>query len=622
MRFWIHILCLITFVGCLASHDCSCGIPESDRNYSQAVSHLIAAVKRAGMFHFRGLEFPSNSRTPVLKYSNYPLFCEEGIIQWDYCTDEWNPTLERDLFCCYRHTEWRHPSDTLDILEEVLESGIIEGGPALRVESDRFVLTKDYTAIPRAFAALKRDCAVYYESTIQFFQRRLTDMEHGHVFDGHYCGWSYYRYSAKDFTDTVRKLRTEFSDISTDIHMEESKAFANCKVSLDNCLKHHDNPLAHYQRGLFDFLEGRYCDALDNIQLALNRMDVKELEKLQAELAFLKGQTESEVGLYLQAVASLTEAIELNPSNKEAYFERAVAHFESGQFDLAIIDYLASEMKSQPVEISAGDRFIFAMGLSEGILKGAADSAIDFIPNMLTSAHGLSYGLWALATHPLHTSRELIDGAYACINFIRHNSSTKVLCTLVPELQELVKNWTNLTPANRGELTGYVIGKYGVDIFLGTKAIKCVTAYRDLKKATSLLTFETAARSEQNAAAIATAAKGYAENRKLFLEKSNFIIKGSKHNLPQDINFTTHALHRARERGVSGESVLDTLTSPLKIEEVRIDNLGRPSQRFIGTKAEVVINPETQQVVSVNPTSTKKSKKLSNELRNVKNRIE
>jgi hypothetical protein len=73
---------------------------------------------------------------------------------------------------------------------------------------------------------------------------------------------------------------------------------------------------------------------------------------------------------------------------------------------------------------------------------------------------------------------------------------------------------------------------------------------------------------------------------------------------------------------VSRESILDTLASPLKIEGVKIDSLGRPSQRFIGQKAEVVINPETNQVVSVNPTSTKKFEKLVNEIENVKNKAE
>ena len=93
-------------------------------------------------------------------------------------------------------------------------------------------------------------------------------------------------------------------------------------------------------------------------------------------------------------------------------------------------------------------------------------------------------------------------------------------------------------------------------------------------------------------------------------------------NTAQDINFANHALQRAVEREVSRESISEALASPLKIEEVKIDNLGRPSQRFIGQKAEVVINPETQQVVSVNPTSTKKFEKLNNELSNVKDRAE
>lgn len=40
------------------------------------------------------------------------------------------------------------------------------------------------------------------------------------------------------------------------------------------------------------------------------------------------------------------------------------------------------------------------------------------------------------------------------------------------------------------------------------------------------------------------------------------------------------------------------------------DELGRKSQRFIGKSAEVVVNPETAKIISVNPTSTKKSAKL------------
>ena len=78
-------------------------------------------------------------------------------------------------------------------------------------------------------------------------------------------------------------------------------------------------------------------------------------------------------------------------------------------------------------------------------------------------------------------------------------------------------------------------------------------------------------------------------------------------------------LKRAIERNISRESIFDTLKKPLKIEEIKIDSFGRPSQRFIGKKTEVVINPETHQIVSVNPTSSKKLEKLEKELTNVNN---
>lgn len=58
---------------------------------------------------------------------------------------------------------------------------------------------------------------------------------------------------------------------------------------------------------------------------------------------------------------------------------------------------------------------------------------------------------------------------------------------------------------------------------------------------------------------------------------------------------------------------LDALKNPLKINEIKIDHLGRPSQRFIGKNAEIVVNSQTKQVLSVNPTSKKKAEKLTRE---------
>lgn len=74
-----------------------------------------------------------------------------------------------------------------------------------------------------------------------------------------------------------------------------------------------------------------------------------------------------------------------------------------------------------------------------------------------------------------------------------------------------------------------------------------------------------------------------------------------------------HAVNRAIERDILAKSILDALLSPLDIGKIKITRCGRPSQRYIGQSAEVVINPSTKKVVSVNPTSSKKAKKLSME---------
>ena len=74
--------------------------------------------------------------------------------------------------------------------------------------------------------------------------------------------------------------------------------------------------------------------------------------------------------------------------------------------------------------------------------------------------------------------------------------------------------------------------------------------------------------------------------------------------------FTKHGFEQATNRSVSPESVLDSIKSPLKINSIQYDSLGRPSQRYIGRTAEVAINPESMKIVSINPTSSKKAARL------------
>ena len=76
--------------------------------------------------------------------------------------------------------------------------------------------------------------------------------------------------------------------------------------------------------------------------------------------------------------------------------------------------------------------------------------------------------------------------------------------------------------------------------------------------------------------------------------------------------FTKHGLNRAIERGVKPNAILDALKNPLKTGNVVTDQFGRQSQRFIGKYAEVVVNPQTGQIISVNPTSSSKVINLLN----------
>ena len=82
--------------------------------------------------------------------------------------------------------------------------------------------------------------------------------------------------------------------------------------------------------------------------------------------------------------------------------------------------------------------------------------------------------------------------------------------------------------------------------------------------------------------------------------------------------FTGHGVNRAigsvGRQGVSPSSILDTLKNPLKINNVVTDQLGRQSQWFIGQFGEVVVNPQTGRIISVNPTSSSKAAKLLQQL--------
>jgi RHS repeat-associated protein len=71
--------------------------------------------------------------------------------------------------------------------------------------------------------------------------------------------------------------------------------------------------------------------------------------------------------------------------------------------------------------------------------------------------------------------------------------------------------------------------------------------------------------------------------------------------------FTSHGIDRvigdtAKRAGTKPQAILDALKNPKSIKS-GVDNLGRPFEIFTGQNARVVVNPQTGQIVSVNPLS-------------------
>ncbi len=60
--------------------------------------------------------------------------------------------------------------------------------------------------------------------------------------------------------------------------------------------------------------------------------------------------------------------------------------------------------------------------------------------------------------------------------------------------------------------------------------------------------------------------------------------------------------------GVEVDDARDALLNPVRIGVVKIDKSGKPSQKFVGKKATVSVNPDTKEVIQCNPTSSKLTK--------------
>lgn len=285
------------------------------------------------------------------------------------------------------------------------------------------------------------------------------------------------------------------------------------------------NPRAYYESGVLHFLRGNVIEAIEDGITFLKKVDADaDLSSVYLQL----GEAYSETLEYDKAIECLTKAIKASPENKQAYFERAVAYFENGQFDQALEDYLVSNIKPKSLSLEAEDFVSFASGISIGAKNGGVQAGVEFIPSLLSSLHGIGETLWTFAQDPIHVSQDFVESAIDCFNFVRSSTSQELLETIVPELKDLIGNWDQLAPDKRGEGTGFIIGKYGVEIFASAGVIKGMQFFRQLKRANSLLNLQAAALSERNRSLIVAEAAKRAKARQEVFRSANLKIQWGK----------------------------------------------------------------------------------------------
>jgi tetratricopeptide (TPR) repeat protein len=361
----------------------------------------------------------------------------------------------------------------------------------------------------------------FYKSTLFRVEKMKKEGEYRNIQfteDGQlelYDGWTSQTKSINDFCQSLKNgIDTLEKCIDFDLKKYErkKKLIEEAIQEIDGkfrrmfirCLENHQPEGIAFKGALEKIIGQDFYEAIGPINWLVEIAEKHRIQnELLAKLYLLKGQIQSEYGLYAEAVIGLTIAIHKNPKMKKAYFERAAAYFELGQFDRSIEDYLASENRPTYFEVPTQ----FGLGVTAGILVGAKDSSIEFIPTMLGTAQGLGAGIWALIKNPVAASQEFISAAIEYIEYIKSHSTYEIIQDMVPELRELLQNYERLDDYQKGKLIGRVVGNYGMDILLTKQSFLALKSYQKLKKANKALTLDALASSGKSQVILAETEK-------------------------------------------------------------------------------------------------------------------
>lgn len=303
-----------------------------------------------------------------------------------------------------------------------------------------------------------------------------------------------------------------------------------------HCAKEHGHLSAYYQRGRIHFDYGKFEDCVADITTFIQAGGDKDSSFAESRL--LHGTVLNETGDYDQAIQELSNLIKTEPNNKEAYYQRAIAYLETGEFEGAKSDYYTSEKIKEVGQKNVSSEQ-FAKGLLQGLVEGGHEALEELFPSLWYSLRGVSTTLWTVTQTPLKSYNNFVNACSQAVEasvcyMLQQDES--LLDEYATEFRALVENFDRLSEHERGRMTGYVIGKYGTDILSGVAVFKGVQTAARLQQANRLCVFEAVTTSEVNAQRVVsnairhnTARNEYFSNIKIHWDKQNKHVVGA-HN--------------------------------------------------------------------------------------------
>lgn len=242
----------------------------------------------------------------------------------------------------------------------------------------------------------------------------------------------------------------------------------------ENCFRKHSVLSNYYNYSFLAYMNNNLNKSFellsDVINIAQKNNQLGNLEKILGNSVFRNlGILCVESMAYEQAVEYLTKAIQKDPENKDLYFKRAVAYFETGCFDQALSDYISSNYDKSIKKSKSKISKEFNQSLLKGIAEGCAEGIVNFVPSLCNSIYGLEKTLWADAQLKdfFFPVPHFANAAYNAMNSfidICKNIDQQMINECVDELRVLYQQFNQLDDREKGNLIGYSIGRYGIEI--------------------------------------------------------------------------------------------------------------------------------------------------------------